>query len=249
MPLKEYKNCGIYKITSPSGKVYIGQSANMAERVRKYKYAGCKKQRKLYNSLKKYGFKNHQFDIIEYCAEENLNCSERFWQDEFDVLSRNGLNCILQDCGEQRQVRSRESVELSIKSNTGRKATLESRIKRSFNTKMGKNHRAKKVINTKTNTIYGCIKEAALVAGVSRDTLARYLNGVTENKTDFEYLDEILRPSNITYNGNSKLILDLNTGVYYYSMREASKVVPVCPSNFSKMLNGHIENTTGLIKC
>lgn len=59
--------------------------------------------------MKKYGAENHQFDIIEYCTEEELNCSERFWQDEFDVLGDKGLNCILQKCGEKRQVLSEET--------------------------------------------------------------------------------------------------------------------------------------------
>lgn len=45
---------GIYKITSPSGKIYIGQSINIEKRWEKYqKYIeNIKNQIKLYNSLK-----------------------------------------------------------------------------------------------------------------------------------------------------------------------------------------------------
>lgn len=100
------KNCGIYKITSPTGRIYIEQSVNLSRRIYGYTNPNnYKKQSKLKNSFEKYGVKNHQFDIIEYCSIEDLNCSERFWQDQFDVLS-GGLNCVLQGCGEKRRVLS-----------------------------------------------------------------------------------------------------------------------------------------------
>ena len=91
------KTTGIYKITSPTGKVYIGQAKNLNNRLKDYirMGVGIQSQTRLYNSLLKYGVENHQFDIIEYCSVEDLNCSERFWQDEFDVIGENGLNCIL----------------------------------------------------------------------------------------------------------------------------------------------------------
>ena len=40
------KICGIYKITSPTGKIYIGQSANIKSRITNYKNARCKCQQK-----------------------------------------------------------------------------------------------------------------------------------------------------------------------------------------------------------
>lgn len=55
---------GIYKITSPSGKVYIGQSWNIERRFRQYKGLNCKSQSSLYNSLIKYGYDDHEFKII-----------------------------------------------------------------------------------------------------------------------------------------------------------------------------------------
>ena len=46
---------GIYKITSPSNKIYIGQSINIERRFNSYKnLSHCKQQIKLYNSLQKY---------------------------------------------------------------------------------------------------------------------------------------------------------------------------------------------------
>lgn len=103
---------GIYKITSPTGKVYIGQSEDINRRFGEYKrLKNCKRQTKLYRSFKKHGVENHQFDIIEYCSEHELNCSERFWQDEFDVLN-GGLNCVLTECGDKKAIFSEESRKI-----------------------------------------------------------------------------------------------------------------------------------------
>ena len=50
------KICGIYKITSPTGKIYIGQSVDIKKRWNHHKYAKDKKCSKLYSSFKKYGY-------------------------------------------------------------------------------------------------------------------------------------------------------------------------------------------------
>lgn len=58
------KIVGIYKITSPSGKVYIGQSWDIRQRLKYYKAGHCKGQLKIHNSLLKYSFNAHSFEII-----------------------------------------------------------------------------------------------------------------------------------------------------------------------------------------
>lgn len=72
---------GIYKITSPSGKVYIGQSIKIEKRWNDYKnFNNCDDQLKLYRSLKKHGWDNHKKDIIEECPLEQLNERETHWK-------------------------------------------------------------------------------------------------------------------------------------------------------------------------
>jgi len=63
------KKQGIYKITSPSGRVYIGQSVNIEKRFKKYVRLDCKEQTRLYRSFKKHGVENHMLEIIELCSE------------------------------------------------------------------------------------------------------------------------------------------------------------------------------------
>ena len=86
---------GIYKITSPSGRIYIGQAKDLSLRFKQYlKLQNCKGQTKLYNSFIFYGVENHVFEIIEECNREKLNNKERYYQDLYNVIGENGLNCI-----------------------------------------------------------------------------------------------------------------------------------------------------------
>jgi group I intron endonuclease len=85
---------GIYKITSVKNKIYIGQSIDIEYRFYKYKRFDCKSQTKLYRSLKKYGVENHTFEVIEECIVESLNERERHWQDFYNAVSKENLNCL-----------------------------------------------------------------------------------------------------------------------------------------------------------
>jgi group I intron endonuclease len=72
---------GIYKITNPKGKIYIGQSININKRKSAYK---CIDKRimgpKIYNSIQKYGWENHTFEIIEECLVNELFEKESYWK-------------------------------------------------------------------------------------------------------------------------------------------------------------------------
>lgn len=63
---------GIYKIVSPSGKVYVGQSVDINTRFSKYRSLYCPGQRRLCASFKKYGVLSHAFEIIEEISDEAL---------------------------------------------------------------------------------------------------------------------------------------------------------------------------------
>lgn len=86
----------IYKIISPSNKIYIGQTVNLYMRKAKYKRQDCKKQRKLYNSIVKYGWGNHTIEVIETIEiiDSRILLDEReiYWINLFDSYN-NGLNC------------------------------------------------------------------------------------------------------------------------------------------------------------
>ena len=118
---------GIYKITSPSGKIYIGQSKNIRQRKKFYSFYNCKNQIKLFNSLKKYSFEKHIFEVVEECLLEQLNERETYWKqyylDQFSGDWKNLLFCELYDLGGGPL--SEKTKEKISKSLLGKKKTLQ----------------------------------------------------------------------------------------------------------------------------
>lgn len=79
---KDIRNWVIYRITSPSGRVYIGRTSNFKQRVRQYRYAAKKNLNCIINkSLCKYGFGNHTIEIIDSFCGDLPFCQgkEMFW--------------------------------------------------------------------------------------------------------------------------------------------------------------------------
>lgn len=111
------KLTGIYKITSPSCKVYIGQSVNIYKRWNGYKNHKCKKQRHLYTSLLKYGFDNHKFEILNICSEDLLNKLEVFWELYYRNMGFELLNLV--GCGNSPGRHSEETKRKIGENNIG----------------------------------------------------------------------------------------------------------------------------------
>jgi group I intron endonuclease len=197
--------CGIYKITSPSGRIYIGQSIDIERRWTKYLGEHCKNQIKLYCSFKKYGVEAHVFEVIEECEVEHLNIKERYWQDFYKCME-GGLNCLLTQTDEKPKILSKETKQKIRLSSLGKKMSEEACRKigylssnRSPETKKkigdahrgGKSKQAKKLIDTKTNIIYSCMKEAAESIGMKPNTLVCMMSKKDrKNKTSLIYYNE-----------------------------------------------------------
>lgn len=85
---------GIYVITSPSNKIYIGLSTDIHARWENYKFlSNSRKQPYLHNSFKKYGISNHKFEVLELVDEDKLSDREIFWISERNSRDKNvGMN-------------------------------------------------------------------------------------------------------------------------------------------------------------
>jgi group I intron endonuclease len=111
---------GIYKIRSPSNKIYIGQSVDIAFRFHKYKTLNCHGQPKLFASFRKYGFESHSFEILQLCNVEELNQLEKYYIDLFGTFnSKYGLN--LKDGGGSKGRLSEASKQKIIAKLKGKK--------------------------------------------------------------------------------------------------------------------------------
>lgn len=75
-------NWTIYKIVSPSGRVYVGKTSDFKERMYYYKLGICKRQPLIKASINKYGFLNHSVEILEQFEDievKKANQREIFW--------------------------------------------------------------------------------------------------------------------------------------------------------------------------
>lgn len=110
------KISGIYKITNPTGKIYVGSAVDIHKRWSYYNRLDCKKQHKLFNSFLKYGPENHIFEILEECTFENLYPLERSWGLFFNTLDKEkGLNLALPGYKEVKGLMSEETkLKISI---------------------------------------------------------------------------------------------------------------------------------------
>ena len=86
----------IYKLTSPNGKIYIGQTKDFNERMNEHKTASKKIKNKLYKSVIKYGWDSFNKEIIgEAVGKQNANKLEESFIEAYNSASRNGLNTLL----------------------------------------------------------------------------------------------------------------------------------------------------------
>ena len=103
------KTTGIYKITNPEGKIYIGQANDIKRRWYFHKSLKNKTFTKLHHSLTKHGVDTHTFEVIEECSREALNERERYWQDHYNAMYE-GLNGKLTNTKDKKGVMSPESI-------------------------------------------------------------------------------------------------------------------------------------------
>lgn len=222
------KNCGIYKITSPSGNIYIGQSVNIKRRWRDYRTRIKQAQKALAKSFEKYGVENHQFDIIEYCSKEDLNCSERFWQNEFKATGKNGLNCILTQCGEKRYEHSEETKRKMSESSMGDKNPM-------YGKKMSEEAKEKR-----KKTIEERYGKSYKKREVSKDKYA--------TKSDYQLKKEQGGVSKLRgKNPMAKKVKDSVTGEIWECIVDASEANSIHIRRLSRYLNNPSKNKTNLL--
>lgn len=86
---------GIYKITNTiNGKCYIGQSIDIVRRWRQHRTDYQTEEKVLYQAMRKYGFENFSFEVLEECKATVLDERELFWINEYDSYN-NGYNATL----------------------------------------------------------------------------------------------------------------------------------------------------------
>ena len=75
------KSWNIYKMTSPTDRVYVGMTSNIIKRKAAYSGLDCKSQPLLFKSIEKYGLSNLNFEIIDEFdgTLSEAKSKEMFW--------------------------------------------------------------------------------------------------------------------------------------------------------------------------
>lgn len=197
------KYCGIYKITNPKGKVYIGKSKDIEYRFMQYALLDKRTTgTKLYNSLQKYTWDYHIFEIIEECNIDQLNEREIYWIEQHNSVKK-GLNIKYGGEGgnwsEEAKLKasiSRKGKPLPLKGksrsykgrispNKGNKRNEESKLLTSIKLK-GKPQNGKHIINYITNQKWISASEAGRYYNVSSVTVH---NWIKKDKNNLKYIN------------------------------------------------------------
>ena len=262
---------GIYKITSPSNKVYIGQSVNIKNRISKYKKDNCKSQTILYNSIIKYGWENHVFEILCECKIEQLNELERYYQDLYSVISENGMNCSLTTTSTKsgrlsdktiqklKSLKVKESTKEKMRNRvltdchkekisislTGRKVSQYTKDKISKSNK-GKKRSQECIVKLKNRYISDeekhRLKNLNIGKKLSKEHKEKISIGNRNKKQSSNWINSIKEK-------NSKIILDTYNGIYYNSATELSNLLKIKRTTLTAKLSGQNKNNTNYIYC
>lgn len=209
---------GIYKIVSPTNKVYIGQSWNIENRKSGYKMLTQKKQSKLYNSLKKYGFSSHVFKIIHELPKDIdqniLDQYEILYWSQYKNLSYDMLNIRFPGARGKHSEETKEKMRKPKPEGFGEKISkIQTGSKRpeSVLRMLGENnpmkkknivekisgenyYNAKKVAGYDNNgnliSTWNTIKEASIELKISSSGIVRCCKGLrkTTSKYQFKYI-------------------------------------------------------------
>ncbi len=200
----------IYKITNPSGSVYVGQTISFKKRMSRYKHSRCESQPHIYNSINKYGWDNHKVEILEEVHIDNINDREIYWINKLDSFN-SGMN--MTGGGKCFRGRSEETLEKMRKASLGNKNNIGKQ------NALGYKHtkEAKKNISEKLKIFYSQNTHHSLGKKLNK----QHIKKMSEGK----------------YKKIKQLTLD---GTYirtFKSLKEASEVTKISKSSISTAAN------------
>ena len=259
----------IYKIISPTNRIYVGKTKNLTDRKSAYKNLHCKGQKLLYNSFKKYGFENHKMEIIiegEYSDDELYGFEIYYigFYNSYHKLNDLGLNLTLGGEGWRGGKHSDATKEKISKSKKGKPLT-EAQIKQHQSMVGKKLVKDKDWIKRNSESIkkpilqynlegvfireWNSAKDVEDELGFCRKNISANLRGKSQIAYGFiwRYLKEVKPIEYINNNrGIKRKIIDISTNIIYESIKEASEKLNLNAGTLANKLRGAIKNNTNL---
>lgn len=228
----------VYMITSPTNRIYIGSTINYKKRYAQYKCLACKKQTKLYNSLKKYNIENHLFEIVWVGPIEEMYKYETLIGWGFNVLEKENLNLQLPKLGDKWICISEERILKISKANKGNKHSEKSK-------KMMSNSHKGKALSEEHRKNISIANIGRKISDENKELLRIHNTGKKHSK------ETILKVLNSRKSNNSckKCIIqyDLNMNFIkeWVGAVDASKMLNIQTSSITKCCKGERNKAGG----
>lgn len=226
---------GVYKITNPSGAIYIGSSKHIEKRFSQYKNLRNNEQHKLRNSIIKYGYENHNFEILEECEIDLLLKLEREYCIKYNVLNRKNLNLKIPKTGENQKCFSEDVLIKMSKIHKGKEISLDTRRKISLS-----NTGKKRTIETKQKLSIAFTGEKNPMYGKIPNSKGKKMSAEFCKKNSEARKGKFL----LGENNNAKKVIDLQTNIIYDSAKEVSLKFNINYSTLKSYLNNRLTNKT-----
>lgn len=159
MPQIKFQKQYLYSLINRiNNKTYFGITTDFNRRMRDHKNRTIDDNRKLYNSINKYGWKNFDKEIVEvvYCRTEVFEL-EKFYIEEFDTF-KNGLNST--PGGEGNGIRGDNVCAVKV---------------RSYN------------IRTEEERVYDCLLDAADECDVTANAISKVICGRVKRTGEYMF--------------------------------------------------------------
>lgn len=196
----------VYKLTSPSGKVYVGQTTDFDKRMAAYRGGRCRGQAYLYAAILKHGWDNFRIEVIDTAEfKEHLDFYETLWIEMLGAMDPargynlksggangrpNAATRAKIGAGNKGKVRSAELRARLSRAHTGKKQSAETIAKRAAaitglkispetRTKITgeRHHHARAVICITTGERYGATAEAARAVSADGPSISACCRG------------------------------------------------------------------------
>jgi group I intron endonuclease len=217
---------GIYKITNiKNNKFYIGSAINISRRWYEHKNnlkynRHC--NRILQNSFNKYGYENFIYEVLEYVDDiNNLILREQYW---FDLL--NPTFNIAKIAGNSLGIKHSEETKKKI-----------SELKKGI--KLSEEHKKKIGIASKNRKRKKHSEE-------TRKKISEVTKGKKRIPFTNEHKIKISKNQKGGNNSVARLVLNLETGIYYETLIEAAISINMNKITLGHQLRGRTKNKTNL---
>ena len=162
--MQKEKKYIVYKHTSPSGKVYIGQTCQSCTKRFGNKGAGYDKSPHFYAAIQKYGWDNIKHEVMA----KDLTKAEANWVEKYLIRYYNSDN---KEHGYNMTIGGDNNFEGKPSWNKGRAWTAEERKKLS-DVSLNRYDISKQVLCVETGVVYPSAAEAGRVLGINSAHIA-----------------------------------------------------------------------------